>query len=262
MRFLDHSLEIQRELTRQGNIDSEFSRRIVQVLTDLASRDKRLYIQVIEHYLTLGNQLQISDSNLVYQLIQIYGVDETYQLLSQNDYLSKQRWLFSFYYLLPQETITNQYLERLYKFYKESSFNEISNIDFLLRYKSINENIIIRVIEIILCRTTEDSNFSHCLSFIFNPYSEINRNLIELFKENLNLLKQAYFLVLKLDRHIDHDMKNFANILNIDSEFIFEYIDWLYEQKDIASDFHDRGSYSFIWRRDDYEQLISRIISA
>jgi hypothetical protein len=55
-------------------------------------------------------------------------------------------------------------------------------------------------------------------------------------------------------------MKNFANILNIDSEFIFEYIDWIYEQKDIASDFHDRGSYSFIWRRDDYEQLISRII--
>ncbi|MDX2256941.1 MAG: hypothetical protein NW214_15620 [Pseudanabaenaceae cyanobacterium bins.39] len=259
-RFLDHSLEIQRELTRQGNIVSELPHRIVQVLTDLASRDERLYIQVIEHYLTFGNQLQLSDFNLVYQLIQICGVDKTYKLLSQNDYLSKQRWLFSFYYLLPQETITNQYLERLYKFYKESSLNEISNMDFLLRYKSIDENIITRVVEIILCRTTEDTNFSHCLSFIFNPYSEINRNLIELFKENLNLLKQAYFLALKLDSHIDHDMKNFANILNIDSEFIFEYIDWIYEQKDIASDFHDRGSYSFIWRRYDYEQLISRII--
>jgi len=259
-RFLDYSLEIQGEITRQGNIDSKFSRRIVQVLTDLASRDKRLYIQVIEHYLTFGNQLQISDSSLVYQLIQIYGVDETYQLLSQNNYLSKQRWLFSFYYLLPQETIANQYLERLYKFYKESSFNEISDMDFLLKYKSIDENIITRVIETILFRTTEDTNFSHCLSFIFNPYSEINKNLIELFKENLNLLKQVYFLVLKLDRHIDHDMKNFANILNIDGEFIFEYIDWIYEQKDIASGFHDENSYSFIWRRDDYEQLISKII--
>ena len=59
----------------------------------------------------------------------------------------------------------------------------------------------------------------------------------------------------RVDRYLDNEMNNFANILNIDSEFIFEYIDWIYKQKDISSEFHDRSNYSFIWRRDDYEKF-------
>jgi hypothetical protein len=259
--FFNYSLEIQKETTRRKYNACNFSQQIVIVLTDLASREPKLYIQVIQNYLALGNQLQINNSNLIHQLIQICGIDKTYQLLNQNDYSLKHSWLFSFYYLLPQEAITEEYLDSLYNLYKESSFNEISNINFLLRFQSIDERIIIKVLEIIIYRTTnEDSSFSHCLSSIFNPYSEINKNLIALFRENLNLLKQAYFLALKLDHYLDNNMKNFANIVNIDSEFIFEYIDWIYEQKDIASGGHDRSSYSFIWRREDYEQLISRII--
>lgn len=260
-QFFDQCLEIQRETNRRNYNAFYFPNRIVEVLIALADRDPELYVEVMKHYLSLRNLLQINDLRPVDRLIHICGVKKACELLNQPDYLSKRRWLFDFYRLLPQEEITVECLAQLYSLYRESTPSEIPHdLNFLLKYRLIDEYVIVRVTEILLERSIEYSNFSHTLSFLFNDFTDANRNLNDLFKGHLSLLKQAYLTVLKADFHADYDMQIFANILDLDSNFILEYIDWIYKQKEESRYFDDSRDYSFVWRRDNYKELINRAI--
>lgn len=74
------------------------------------------------------------------------------------------------------------------------------------------------------------------------------------------MLKQAYFRALEADWDIDDDGQIFAYILSRDSNFILEYIDWIYQAKDESYRFSNTRDYSFIWRCDSCEQMMSQLI--
>jgi hypothetical protein len=90
----------------------------------------------------------------------------------------------------------------------------------------------------------------------------VNQDLNDLFKERLDLLKQAYLAFLKTDIHADYEMQAFAKILDLDANFVLEYIDWIYKQKEEHYYFDDHRHYSFLWKRDDYAQLIKQVIES
>jgi hypothetical protein len=134
------------------------------------------------------------------------------------------------------------------------------DLDFLLKYRSFDENVVVRVVEIILEKIAEDSNYSSALSFLFKPYMEVNQALLDPFKNYLDLLKKAYLAVLKTDWHRECNGQIFTYILDLDPNFIFEYIDWIDKQKEQSHHFHDTRDYSFLWRRENYEEMMSQIV--
>jgi len=216
----------------------------------------------MKNYISLGNPFQINDSRLVDRLINICGVEAAYELLRQSGNSSLTRWLFDFYHLLPQEQITTKHLDKLYKLYRSSPSTEIPNdLSFLLKYQSIDEYVIVRVVEIILERSKDEgSNFLHIFSILFNEYTDLNKELTNLFKDRVEVLKQAYFAALRMDVHVDHNMKFFISILDLDANFLVEYTDWIYKQQESDNCFYDNRNYSFIWEREDYEKLIVLLI--
>jgi len=236
-KLFQHCLEIEKTMNIIINNSNcfYFDSLIEQVLIDLAYCDDFLYTKVIKHYLYLGN-------------------------LFQNN-----RWLFNFYYSVPKDKITSEdkeYCEQLYELYKKSTINQMPDrLGFLMKYRLIDKNIIVRVIEILVDRSrNENLSSGKILSCIFSQL-DINQILNNWFEGNLNLLKQTYFTVLKVSLHsssIAHEMKIFAIILDLDSNFIFEYIDWLYDSKEVSNVFRNDLDYSCIWNRDDYVEFISR----
>jgi hypothetical protein len=116
-----------------------------------------------------------------------------------------------------------------------------------------------KIIEILLVNSSENSNKSYPLSSLFDRY-EVNIDLLNLLDKKFNLLKQAYLQVLKNDPHIDDKGQYFAYILKRDPEFIIEYIDWIYQQKEQLYRFDDTRTYSFLWRSENYEIIMSQII--
>ena len=261
-KLFEQCLEIQREEPCRNRNIFRLSMPLATVLISLSHRDSDLYVEVMKNYISLGNPFQINDSRLVDRLINICGVETTDELLRQSSNSSRQRWLFDFYWWLPQEEITAKHLDQLYKLYRSSPSTEIPNdLSFLLKYQSIDEYIIVRAVEIILERTKDESSgFLHILSMVFNEYTDLNKKLPDLFKDHVEILKQAYLAVLKMDVHVDHNMKSFVNILDLDSTFLIEYIDWIYRQKESDNCFHDSRNYSFIWEREDYEELTVLLI--
>lgn len=233
----------------------------MRVLLALAHRDSHLYIEVVSYYLGNNEQLNLNLEPylLVQVLIEIFGSIKTYDLLSQINCLSKARWLFAFYICLPQSEITGKYLNQLYILYQTSQVNEIPhNLIFLLKYRSVDETVVIQVTDILIQRSNEDLNYSRAFITLFNPYSEINKAIPELFQANSSLLKQAYFVGLELEAHLD-DGQTFAHILEVDSSFLVDYIDWVYQQEDRLrrEDFRD---FSCVWKRNDYKKLMQEVI--
>lgn len=260
-QFFDQCLEIQGETDRRNHNQDHFPSRVVEVLIYLANRDCDLYVEVLEHYLNLGDPLKLNDLRLVDRLIQIYGVEKAYNFLNKLDNPLRRKWLFGFYRSLPQQEIKVDFLAQIYELYKESEPNEmVQDVDFLLKYRSFDENVVVRVVEIILEKIAEDSNYSSALSLFFKPYMEVNEALLDLFNNHLNLLKKAYLSVLKTDWHRECNEQIFTCILDLDPNFILEYIDWIYREKEQSHHFRDTRNYSFFWRRENYEQMMSQIV--
>jgi hypothetical protein len=260
-QFFEQCLEIQGETDRRNHNKDHFPSRVVEVLIALADRDADLYLEVLEHYLNLGDPLKLNDLRLVDRLMQIYGVEKAYKLLNKIDNPSRREWLFGFYRLLPQEEIKVECLAQIYELYRESAPDEMwQDLDFLLKYRSFDENVVVRVVEIILEKIAEDSNYSSALSLLFKPYMEVNQALLDPFKNHLYLLKKAYLAVLKTDWHRECNEQIFTYILDLDPNFIFEYIDWIDKQKEQSHHFHDTRDYSFLWRRENYEEMMSQIV--
>ena len=259
-QFFEQCLEIQGETDRRNHNKYHFPSRVVEVLIALADRDGDLYVEVLEHYLNLGDPLKLNDLRLVDRLMQIYGVEKAYKFLNKLDYPSRREWLFGFYRLLPQEEIKVECLAQIYELYRESAPDEMpQDLDFLLKYRSFDENVVVRVVEIILEKSAEDSNYLFALSFLFQPAMEVNKALPDLFKNHLDLLKKAYLAVLKTNRP-DRNGQIFTYILDLAPNFIFEYIDLIDKRKEQSHHFDDTRNYSFLWRRENYEEMMSQIV--
>jgi hypothetical protein len=264
-QFLEQCLEIQKETDRPNHNTFHLPSQVARVLIDLANRDSQLYADVLKHYLSCGNLLRINDPQLINHLIKILGIDKTSEILNKADYASKRKWLFDFYRLLSQELIRKEHLDQLYSLYRETEVSEIpEDLNFILKYQILDENVFINVIEIILVNAPEKFNNFHPLSLLFKSRREVNTALLNLFEKNLNLLKKAYFRVLKNGYHIQIDQygQNFVYILNRDPEFIIEYMDWIYHQKSQPQShyFNHKRDYCFLWRHEDYEKIMSEII--
>lgn len=260
-QFFEQCLEIQGETDRRNHNEYHFPSRVVEVLIYLANRDCDLYIEVLEYSLNLGDTLKLNDLRLVDRLMQIYGVEKAYKFINKLDNPSRREWLFGFYRLLPQEEIKFECLAQIYELYRESAPGEMrQDLDFLLKYRSFDENVVVRVVEIILDKIAEDSNYSSALFLLFKPYIEVNEALLDPFKNHLDVLKKAYLGVLKIDSHIECSEQIFTYILDLDPNFIFEYIDWIDKQKEQSYHFDDTRDYSFLWRRENYEEMMSQIV--
>ncbi|MBH8574961.1 ATP-binding protein [Nostocaceae cyanobacterium CENA369] len=260
-QFFQQCLEIQGQSDRRKHNGFHFSSRVVEVLIALSNRDPDLYIEVIKHYLGLGEPFKFNELRLINRLIQILGVKKAHEFLNQIDYPSKRRWLFNFYRLLTPEDITFEYLDHLYILYRESEPSEIPrDLNFLLKYCLLDSNVVVRVTEILLEKITENLDYSYALSPLFDLHIEENKTLLDLFKNNLDSLKKAYLAILKVDWHTDDNGQYFEYILDIDPNFILEYINWIYEQKEQSYHFDNTRDYSFLWRHESYEVLMSQVV--
>jgi len=186
--------------------------------------------------------------------------EDACNVLSNLRYPRSRTLLFSYYHSLPSSEITSENLNGLYDLYREAEFGEIPrDLDFLLKYRSFDDDAVIKVVEIILDKAREDPRYAYPLSMLFNRYSEVNKVIIDVFADQIDLLERVYFAAQKIERYFDHDGRSFARVLEKDPNFILKYIDLMYEEKELPDRYDDTRDYTFIWLRDDSEELMVRV---
>lgn len=259
-QFFERCLEIQEGLYQSHEV-YQLQEGVTDVFCALADRDSHLYAEVLEHYLELGDPLKLNSYRPIERLVEVCGAERAYGILNRPHYLSKRKWLFGFYRSLPPKETTAKRLDQLYTLYREATREDLPyDMDFLLKYRPLDERVVAHVTDIILKKAGKDPNYASALSPLFNPYAEANKNLLDLFYDEIDLLKQAYFAVLEMDWHEDYDGQALARILDISPDFILEYIDWVYESKERLNRYDDTRDYSFLWKRDNYKNLMIRVV--
>jgi hypothetical protein len=257
-RLLAHCLVIREH--SDDRIDFQLEHGFAEVLISLAERDSELYARVLERYLELGDPIGLRSISPIKRLLETHGVARSYEILSQPNYPTKRRWLFGYHQSVPREEVTTQHLSQIYALYEESSREELPySFDFLLKYRSLDGNVVARVTAILMEKGETDARFAGVLRALFDPNSEANKVIIELFPDSFDLLKQAYLADLKVNENDDYERSTLARILDCEPDFLFEYVDFMFEEKSRPSRFEDRHDYSFVWLRDDGQELMARI---
>ncbi len=265
--FIQQCLEIKHylELPQQKY---KLQLRTIDVLLTLARKDFVLYEQVIKHYLSLGDPLKLSANSLIWQLIAQRDAGAVLKFISRPNYPTKLRWLFYFHEVLPKDAVNEEYLNHLYKICDTAEVVDMpQNWDFLLKYLPIDPQVVVQVVEKVLVKIGNDTGSAYALTLLFTPSTQIIERLAELFFGRLDVLKQAYLAVERTPHNNDYTGQVYNCILDLDLNFIIEFIEWLYQninEGKIDSDSANRD-YSFIWTRFDYRKIgeivLNRIFS-
>jgi len=163
--------------------------------------------------------------------------------------------------MIPSNEIGDDDLSSLYKLFQETEYTQLPNhLDFLLGYVPFDNRVVAKVAQLILDKG--DSQYSAwILITITNPYSETHKHLLILFKDDVETLKKVYLTVKAGKGHDDHNSATLSKILELDPEFITEYIEWIYAPKGEGTRwYHDSQDYSALWRHQNYLEIFSRIV--
>lgn len=224
----------------------------------LFEKNKNLFLELFSLYIKKWNSLEISyDDYLISKLLKIISVNKLYKLLTNGKYKNKEFFIIYFFKNLPKDKINNFYLWELIKFYKENKKIPWISLDFLIKYYEYEKNIVVDIINEIIKKAESWKNSLYSLDYIFNPYSDINKNLIFYFNNDIDLLKKAYITCENNWINIDYKWDNFKLISDYDSNFIIEYLDFLILNKDFYSIFDSNIDFWFLWEN---EENITKVI--
>jgi hypothetical protein len=258
--FLSSCITIRKNLSTEKNL-YDLTNGVLEALIALSEVNPPLFIEAIEHYLEDGEQLNLPYATpIIHRLLSLCAKEHVYQILSNHSYFAKRQWIFGYYQMLSSDQIASTDLVDLLSLYKESDPLDLPyHLDYLLKYRRFDKDVVANVTSIVL-EKGDDVYCPAILAFLTNPHSEVNKGLLNLFANHIDLLKKAYFFVLQRGKHDDYDSSTLLKILEVDPSFIGEYFNYMYSPRDTKSmwDYRD-PDFSLLWLQANYEEIISKI---
>jgi hypothetical protein len=160
-------------------------------------------------------------------------------------------WKLTFFDSLPNEFANEYYKNELLETF--SSFtNHIGYLRFesVAKYQPIDQAIIHKALKIIV-EKIETQNLRITLSYhFFEIYSKG-------IADDFQLLSKAYIQQEKISNHFDLERKGLKTLLEINQDFLFEYLTQFYTD----GDWHSRNTHNhlpFVWDLKNHEEIVEK----
>lgn len=237
-----------------SNCDLEMFKKLIDVCSDISELDNRsswevgeglgiafdaisdkkyYYIDAIKYYIRNDTPNNLQPYHLVDTLFSLSSDSEVYEIIIGEEYSQKNAWVYAYYHELPPELITEKHLHGLYAFLKDTSDRDITSssmrdVDFLEKYKAIDELALIEGCKIILSKKEYSPFIMHIyFDLLFNSYHNAPKEVIQKFNCNLELLEEIYCTMLLYDNHQDYDGQFLKEIYLVRPSILDKYIDCL-----------------------------------
>ncbi|QZN75736.1 MULTISPECIES: hypothetical protein [unclassified Paenibacillus] len=259
-RFFSQCTEIKNSGFLGNRDEYSFNEGFLEVFQVLIDRDPKLGLEVLNDYLNLNDPLSFSPT----VLMKIFKLRfESYTLLlgviQKSCVVEKDKWLFGYLYNIPENLPTQKDVELLLDLYRSAKPEYVPyHTDYLLKYTATNEEIIKQVVVIALERINNNKYFAYAIEMIFNPHTEINKELEILFRADIELLEQAYLAVMKNSNFVDYDGSALRKILNLDPKFILEFVRNFDEMERLRN--HESIDFSCVWDNDKYNEIMEGLL--
>lgn len=262
--IVERCREIRAHLSDSNREAYVFENGLRQVLLAMAEQNPKLFVSTVVEHLQQGNVLGLTPWALVENLIRIAGPSEAYRLLNENEYPHKARWLSEYFISLPPEAATQERLGQMYDLYDKTQANQLAyDLDFLLKFTSIDPDIILKVTRLLVTKADAEQAARERLTGVVSSHTKIGRSAAALFREDVSLLKQIYFAATGATQGIaDYDGQVFDALLSMDAGFIAEWVAWMFGRKEWLTHYDDDRDYTFLWRREDYKEILERLLDA
>lgn len=236
---------------------------VTHALLDLAERNAALFLRVFQDYINNGNSLGLPPWGFVAKLIELAGADRAYDIIHSARFPQRVSWLFAYFVVLPEDSLTEARLQQLYDLYGSAIPEDIPyGVDHLLKFLPLDKDVVIKITRVLVSRAKAEPKIGYALNGIFTERAEAGRRMRELFLENVDLLKQAYFDASEADHPEDYNGEFFNQLLDLDLNFAREWVFQLHERVDRPSRHDDSRNYAFVWRRADFIRVMEQIVDA
>lgn len=237
-----------------GNKEEYILNRNLSNLLMVILDDKLL--DVVNLIVSKDYNLNFNEDIIISRLLKIKGKNEVEIFILRLSNKFKNRYKFSFYRLLEDKDINDVDTKKLVELYLENKDFKIVpfHTDFLMKYIKYDEDIILKISKILFEKSNIENRFLNGFELFFNPHTEINQNIVSFFKNDLELLKSIYLKLNSFSGHFDYDSKILNQILDIESNFILEYLKCENENK-------SHRKYNRLWQRKNYQEIIEKIVN-
>lgn len=258
-RFTDISLNI---ISAKNNTKNhhDLLHGFSLALHTLAKIDPAFFEEVLNYYLKRGDELNLSPAHILQPYMDSTGKEKTFLFLSNLDISFKTKWLLGFYQALSENEIEEKDVSAIYQLLQVAAASELPDwIDFLLKYTSFDSRIVAKAVKIILEKSNSQYS-ARALYMIVNPYSDFNKHIKVLFKDDIEVLEEAYLVVSSSREHSDHASETLARILDFDLEFITRYLEKTYSSKEEKHRLvFDEQDFTALWLHQEYEKIFSKV---
>ena len=236
----------------------------LEIAFDTVSCEKDYYVDAIKYYIEKDTPNNLSPYHLICTLFSLATDSKIYQIISNAEYSQKNNWLYAYYHELPFEIITENHLSGLYNFLKDTSDKNITSstmrdVDFLEKYKRIDEQALIKGCEIILSKIEYSTFIVHIyFGLLFNIYHNKPKEVIQKFNGNFELLEEIYYALLLSDNHFDYDGQFLKEIYMVSPSILDKYIRCLINKNKGSFRDHQERHQCF-FALDDFIEIYNKI---
>ncbi|MFH7816432.1 hypothetical protein ACG2K5_15295 [Bacillus subtilis] len=235
--------------------------KIVNSLSTLLENVKDEYIvDIIRIYISRNYRVHLYPLPIINKLRSAIGDNDIEMLLRENKFYDQNYWLYCFLRVISEEKPSVDILSKIYDYFNKEQ-EDVSgyaiDLGFLKKYLEIDENVYVNVTKIILQQ--QDITIQKTLSDLFNPYSEINKELFFLFRNDLNTLKSAYFKLLEVDSDIDGEFLILKQFFDFDVTIIDQFLEQILKNQNKSLRLID-VDLSFIWEKDNWQSILDRAV--
>lgn len=220
------------------------------------------FLRLIKISFEKGDSIPIDKLDTLSKLFQILTPQEVFNLIERYNPKDKILWNLLSFVAIPEEKCEPGHAEILLKLYEHPDAARCNiGLEYLTKFRGYKKTIVEDIVSILVKKGNDDEIAWHALSSLFGFGVGDSKLLEGSFENDWELLKKAYFL--QLERHgrtVYHHPRCLNMLLARDSKFMLDCINFIFEKEQYPSRHTDSTDYSFLWKKDNYKELIEEIL--
>lgn len=213
--------------------------------------------EFLNQFILLGSNISISPFVVLMPLNENNDSLALLELLKQATFPQKNEWLFCFFETLPESKVSSDMMEELLQFLVSDSDKEITSSSY--RSLRLLDKFMIIKSDVYSVATSLIYEKRHYSNFIVNIYFELlfddhiysPKELMILFENDIVLLQDIYFYMLKQGRYIDYRGTFLVEFLLIDETWLKKYAESFWENAQNNIDY-DIDRIKALWQSNNF----------
>ncbi len=238
----------------------QLKRTITDLIVEYSKLQPDSFLDFVELFFRDGSKIKFEAIDIVICLAEIGGFEETLKFIEENEFIDKNFWKLQYYIIKADKEPVKDDIETIEDLLNEAKPEDFPiNHQFLIKYLPFDSTLMIRVVRMILSKLDKNERYFNFLRYIFRYEYKLS-DIEEMLSNNLDLIKEVYILVSKLEGDFDHDGKFLEGICEKAPEFIFEFIDSkLNANDDLYRE--EMPIFDWLWLREDYFEYFQKIFT-